>query len=118
LTNPEDPDLIVLGFQELDLSTEALIYSTGTVREDAWCLAVLAALGEKAVNYEKANSMHFLCLNSSTNFAFLIYIKLVSKQLVGMLLVIFVKKELQSCFGNITTSAAGAGILGIMVSRF
>lgn len=35
-----------------------------------------------------------------------------------MLLVIFVKKELQSCFGNITTSAAGAGILGIMVSRF
>jgi phosphatidylinositol-bisphosphatase len=35
-----------------------------------------------------------------------------------MLLVIFVKKGLQPCFGNITTSAAGAGILGIMVSRF
>lgn len=50
---PDDPDLLVLGFQELDLSTEALIYSTGTVKEDAWCTAVLAGLGEKAVNYEK-----------------------------------------------------------------
>lgn len=69
LANPEDPDLLVLGFQELDLSTEALIYSTGTLREDAWCLAVLAALGEKAVNYEKANLVHFYCLHSSTDCA-------------------------------------------------
>ena len=44
---------MVVGFQELDLSAEALIYSTGTVREDAWCSAVFAALGEKAVSYEK-----------------------------------------------------------------
>ncbi|KAF8199468.1 Endonuclease/exonuclease/phosphatase [Pholiota molesta] len=80
LTNPEI-QIYRIGFQELDLSTEALIYSTGTLREDAWCLA------------------------------------LISKQLVGMLLVIFVKKELQSCFGNITTSAAGAGILGIMGNK-
>lgn len=50
---PDDPDLLVLGFQELDLSTEALIYSTSTVREDAWCTAVLAGLGEKVVNYDK-----------------------------------------------------------------
>ena len=44
---------MVVGFQELDLSAEALIYSTGTVREDAWCSAVFAALGEKAINYDK-----------------------------------------------------------------
>jgi phosphatidylinositol-bisphosphatase len=48
-----DPDLFVLGFQELDLSTEALIYSTTTAKADAWCTAVFAALGEKAVLYEK-----------------------------------------------------------------
>jgi phosphatidylinositol-bisphosphatase len=47
------PDMLVLGFQELDLSTEALLYSTSTVREDAWCVAIFAALGEKAVLYEK-----------------------------------------------------------------
>jgi len=51
--DPDDPDLLVFGFQELDLSTEALIYSTGPAREDAWCLAIFAALGEKAVKYEK-----------------------------------------------------------------
>lgn len=47
------PDMLVLGFQELDLSTEALLYSTSTVREDAWCLAVFASLGEKAIMYDK-----------------------------------------------------------------
>lgn len=47
------PDIFALGFQELDLSTEALIYSTSSVREDAWCLAIFAALGEKAELYEK-----------------------------------------------------------------
>lgn len=55
LSHPEDPDMLVLGFQELDLSTEALLYSTSTVREDAWCHAVFAALGEKAVEYEKVS---------------------------------------------------------------
>lgn len=49
----QDPDLIVLGFQELDLSTEALIYSTSTVKADAWCTAVFAGLGEKGVLYER-----------------------------------------------------------------
>lgn len=47
------PDLLVLGFQELDLSTEALIYSTGTAKEDAWCSAVFEVLGPQAVLYEK-----------------------------------------------------------------
>lgn len=48
-----DPGVFAIGFQELDLSTEALLYSTGTSREDAWCLAIFAALGERAVQYEK-----------------------------------------------------------------
>ncbi|KAG6895750.1 hypothetical protein C0992_012868 [Termitomyces sp. T32_za158] len=48
-----DPDLLVLGFQELDLSTEALVYSSGTAKEDAWCHAIFAALGEKMELYEK-----------------------------------------------------------------
>ncbi|KAG6840962.1 hypothetical protein C0991_002944 [Blastosporella zonata] len=48
-----DPDILVLGFQELDLSTEALVYSTGTAREDAWCQAVFAALARiKATGWD------------------------------------------------------------------
>ena len=59
--NPDDPDIFVLGFQELDLSAEALIYYASTVREDAWCHAIFAALGEKAIKYEKVRGfMSFL----------------------------------------------------------
>lgn len=49
----DDPDMIILGFQELDLSAGALLYSTETTREDAWFNAVMAGLGEKAEMYTK-----------------------------------------------------------------
>ena len=58
--NEPEPDLLVLGFQELDLSTEALIYSTSTAKEDAWCAAVFAALGEKGELYEKVRETNLL----------------------------------------------------------
>lgn len=48
-----EPDLIVLGFQELDLSTEALIYSYTTTREELWLEAIFAALGEVRDQYTK-----------------------------------------------------------------
>ncbi|TFK52904.1 DNase I-like protein [Heliocybe sulcata] len=90
-----DPDLLAFGFQELDLSTEALLYSSKTTREDAWSTAILAGLGEKGALYEK----------------------LASKQLVGMLLMIFVKKRLRDCFRDIKVCAVGAGLLGIMGNK-
>ncbi|KAG1802570.1 DNase I-like protein [Suillus variegatus] len=90
-----DPDLLVLGFQELDLSTEALLYATSTVREDAWVEAILAGLGERGILYEK----------------------LASKQLVGMLIVAIAKKSRLSCFSDIRFSTAGAGIMGIMGNK-
>lgn len=52
----DDPDVIVVAFQELDLSAGALLYSTETTREEAWYTAVLAGLGEKAVEYDKVIS--------------------------------------------------------------
>ncbi|KAK7460941.1 hypothetical protein VKT23_008869 [Stygiomarasmius scandens] len=94
-TNPSDPDMLILGFQELDLSTEALLYSTSTAREDAWCTAIFAALGEKGEVYEK----------------------LASKQLVGMLIIVIVKKSLKECFSNIMTSSVGVGIMGYMGNK-
>ncbi|KAL0945822.1 hypothetical protein HGRIS_012107 [Hohenbuehelia grisea] len=89
------PDMLVLGFQELDLSTEALIYSTGSAKEDAWCSAVFEVLGPQAILYEK----------------------LASKQLVGMLIIIIVKKALRSAFSDIRVCAAGAGIMGVMGNK-
>ena len=51
-----EPTLLVLGFQELDLSTEALIYNTGPAKEDAWVTACIAGLGEKGDDWEKVSS--------------------------------------------------------------
>lgn len=48
-----DPDIFVFGFQELDLSTEALLYSTSTIKEDSWTAAIFASLGSKASQYTK-----------------------------------------------------------------
>jgi len=56
--DPDGPDMFVFGFQELDLSTEALLYSTSNAREDAWCNAIFAALGEKGIKYEKVTSSY------------------------------------------------------------
>ena len=43
------------------------------------------------------------------------YFQLASKQLVGMLLVVIVKKSIRSCFSDIKMAAVGAGIMGLMV---
>lgn len=121
LEDHSDPDMLVLGFQELDLSTEALLYSTKTVREDAWCVALFAGLGEKAVLYEKVgarSSCRVFAVGPPCDPALMLFLRmaqLVSKQLVGMLLVIVIKKRLHACFSEIMTSSAGAGIMGIMV---
>jgi phosphatidylinositol-bisphosphatase len=112
-----DPDVYVLGIQELDLSTEALIYSLGTAREDAWCRAVFASLGEKAEKYEKVRTRSII-LRVRRTFLSLTWLtgkQLTSIQLVGMLIVVIVKKKLKECFSDVKTTSAGAGILGVMV---
>ncbi|KAJ7059109.1 DNase I-like protein, partial [Mycena amicta] len=101
----ELPDLLVLGFQELDLSTEALLYANSTAREDAWMEAIYAALGqskdsEKQKGKDKGG-----------------YVKLASKQLVGMLVIALVKTELRSCFDEVRSTAAGTGIMGLMGNK-
>ena len=57
LCGPEAPtspsDLIVLGFQELDLSTEALLITSTTLREDLWCEALMRDLAELGDQYVK-----------------------------------------------------------------
>ncbi|KAI6014392.1 hypothetical protein PISMIDRAFT_672048 [Pisolithus microcarpus 441] len=90
-----DPDIFVLGFQELDLSTEALLYATSSTKEEMWTTAIFAGLGEKGVLYEK----------------------LVSTQLVGMLLIVIVKKVLRLCFTDVRFCYAGAGIMGFMGNK-
>jgi len=53
----DDPDIFLFGFQELDLSAGALLYSTSTFLEEAWTEAILAAMGAKAGIYTKVNCL-------------------------------------------------------------
>lgn len=93
---PDDlPDVLVFAFQELDLSTEALIYTTGTLKEEQWCTAIFAALGEHQIAYSK----------------------IVSKQLVGILLVVIARTALVPLFVDIKTCSAGVGIMGLMGNK-
>ena len=61
----DDPDILVVGFQELDLSAGALLYSTETLREDAWTSAVFAGLGEKIELYDKVSRDEFFSLKAN-----------------------------------------------------
>ncbi|KAF8494032.1 Endonuclease/exonuclease/phosphatase [Gautieria morchelliformis] len=94
--NDEDlPDMFILGLQELDLSTEALLYSTSTLKADAWISAIFAALGKSANDY----------------------IKLVSKQLVGVLIVVIVRRDIQPIVKEVSTGTAAVGLMGIMGNK-
>lgn len=61
----EDPDILVVGFQELDLSAGALLYSAETLREDAWTSAVFAGLGEKIGLYDKVSRDGYFSVNAN-----------------------------------------------------
>ncbi|KAI9290691.1 DNase I-like protein [Neoconidiobolus thromboides FSU 785] len=89
-----EPDLYVLGFQELDLSAEAFLMHD-SLREEEWCTAVTEGLGEIKDRYTK----------------------LISKQLVGIFLVIFIKNELFSSVSDISLDSAGVGIMGMMGNK-
>jgi hypothetical protein len=51
------PDVLIFGFEEVDLSTGALLYSTSTVLEEAWTQIILASLGEHAHSYVKVSKL-------------------------------------------------------------
>lgn len=58
-----EADMLVVALQEVDLSTEAFFNFIGPAREDAWTVAILAGLGDKAERYEKVK---FLVITAGT----------------------------------------------------
>lgn len=112
-TQNVDPDIFVLGFQEVDLSTEALLYAVSSAKEEMWMTAITAALGEKGVLYEKVELVYIAIPATLLSLS---AFQLASTQLVGMLLIVVVKKALCSCFTDVRFCDAGAGIMGFMVT--
>ncbi|GAM21673.1 hypothetical protein SAMD00019534_048480 [Acytostelium subglobosum LB1] len=87
------PDIYAIGFQELDLTAEALLLGD-TTRAAPWEQAIQQTLAQQGD-----------------------YVKLLSRQLVGILLCVYVKKEHLKNITHVQSDIAAVGIMGMMGNK-
>lgn len=85
----DEPDILVVGLEEAETSNLSYLVWTPYV-EDGWSAAVESSMGSASSNYAK----------------------LTSKQLVGTLMLIYVRKEVTPRISNLATSSVGVGFGG------
>ncbi|CAO3567765.1 unnamed protein product [Mortierella alpina] len=87
----QQPEIYVLCFQELDLSAEAYIVLDGS-KEEEWTRAIAESLGKG-------------------------YQKVMSKQLVGLLIVMYAAVDHTKYIREVTAHSAGVGIMGMLGNK-
>ncbi|KAI8613353.1 Endonuclease/exonuclease/phosphatase [Chytriomyces sp. MP71] len=89
LGNDTGADLYVLGFQELDLSTEIYLISDNT-KQTHWCEVI-----EQYLNGMSSK-----------------YYRVAIKQLIGLLIVVYAKEDLKPEISEVTVESVGTGLMG------
>ncbi|KAF9119900.1 hypothetical protein BGW39_011838 [Mortierella sp. 14UC] len=87
----KQPDIYVLCFQELDLSPEAYIVFDGS-KEEEWTRAIAESLGSG-------------------------YQKVMSKQLIGLLIVMYAAVDQTQYIKEVTAHSAGVGIMNVLGNK-
>ena len=93
LNSSEPADIYAVGFQELDLSAEAFLLNN-TTRSAPWEQHIETALSKRGD-----------------------YVLITSKQLVGILLTVYVRTEFLPYISDVQTDVAGVGIMGVMGNK-
>lgn len=92
-SDPAPPDIYAIGFQELDLSKEAFLF-TDSPKEEEWLQACVRSLHPKAT-----------------------YIRVKLVRLIGMMLIVFVKSDLKELVSGVAAETVGTGLLGRMGNK-
>ncbi|KAJ1733165.1 hypothetical protein LPJ72_003010 [Coemansia sp. Benny D160-2] len=88
------PELVVLGFQELDARAEAFVYNN-TAKDVEWTEAIEASMGV-------------------TRYSFC---KIASKQLIGMFMMVYARLDVAKLVTGVQTASVGCGIMGVVGNK-
>ncbi len=115
----EDPDVLVLGFQEFDPSSTAYLYYSNA-REHAWVQAVYRIMDSASSSPSSSPSSS----SSSTKSTVAAggapareYVKLHARQMVGLITLVFVRRTLARRFVDVQSATVGVGLGGVMANK-